>query len=57
MTLPRPIGPAGRLARWLRFFPRSVADGLAALRDLLLWGHVYPRTVTLETLRRMKGQR
>ncbi|MGW4560090.1 hypothetical protein ACWEOV_41745 [Streptomyces sp. NPDC004365] len=57
MTLPRPIGPADRLARWLRLFPRSVADGLAVLRDLFLWGSVYPRAVTLETLRRMKGQR
>jgi hypothetical protein len=42
------------LVRWLRQLPRSIADGFAALRDLLFWGHIYPRAVSLETLQRMR---
>jgi hypothetical protein len=34
----------------LCLLPRSIANGLAVLRDLLFWGHVYPRSVSLETL-------
>lgn len=47
----------GELARWLRALPRSIADGFAAARDLLLRGHVYPRTVDMAALRRMRRQR
>ncbi|MFJ4926870.1 hypothetical protein [Streptomyces sp. NPDC088736] len=42
------------LVVWLRLLPRSIADGFAALRDLLFWGHVYPRAVRLESLQRMR---
>lgn len=45
------------LVRWLRAFPRTVTSGVAAARDLLLWGHVYPRTISMETLRGMKEAR
>jgi len=44
----------GELMQWLRALPRSIADGVEAARDLLLWGHVYPRTVDMAVLRRMK---
>jgi hypothetical protein len=44
------------LVRWLRSFPRTVADGFAALRDLFLWGQVYPRAIDMATLRRMRRQ-
>lgn len=44
------------LVWWLRGLPRSIEDGCAALRDLLLWGQVYPRTLDMATLRRMKGR-
>ena len=47
----------GELARRLRAFPRSIANGFAVVRDLLLWGHVYPRAVDMAVLRRMKEQR
>lgn len=45
------------LVRWLRAVPRSIVDGFAGLWDMLLWGRVYPRSISLETLRRMKEQR
>jgi len=33
---------------------RDWMDGLRAGIDVLLWGHAYPRAVSLETLRRMR---
>jgi hypothetical protein len=45
------------LVRWLRAFPRTITNGVAALRDLLLWGQVYPRAIDITTLRRMRGRR
>ena len=44
----------GELVEWLRALPRSIAGGFAAVRDLLLWGRVYPRAVDLRTLRAMR---
>lgn len=42
------------IAQYARALPRSIRDGYAAFRDLLLWGTVYPRTIDLATLRAMR---
>jgi hypothetical protein len=44
------------LREYLRALPRTIQDGCAALRDILLWGAVYPRTIDLPTLRAMRKQ-
>lgn len=44
------------IAQYVRGLPRSLRDGCAALRDLFLWGSVYPRTIDLATLRAMRKQ-
>jgi len=43
------------LVQWLRSFPRTVSDGCVALRDLLLWGQVYPRVLDMKTLAAMRA--
>lgn len=42
------------ITRYVRAVPRSIVDGCAALRDMFLWGRVYPRTIDLATLRAMR---
>lgn len=35
-------------------FARDWMDGLRAGIEVLLWGHAYPRTASLDQLRRMR---
>jgi hypothetical protein len=42
------------ITQYVRAMPRSIVDGCAALRDMLLWGTVYPRSIDLATLRLMR---
>lgn len=42
--------------QYLRQLPQSFRNGCAALRDILWWGSVYPRTIDLATLRAMKNR-
>ncbi|MDX3247186.1 hypothetical protein [Streptomyces sp. ME18-1-4] len=43
-----------RLTRILRQLARDWTDGLRAGIDVLLWGHAYPRTIDLQTLKRLR---
>ncbi|MEU2730102.1 hypothetical protein ABZ650_20535 [Streptomyces griseoviridis] len=38
----------------LRKLARDWTDGFRAARDVLLWGHAYPRAISLQELRRMR---
>lgn len=42
------------IAQYLRALPGHTRDGFAALRDIIVWGSVYPRSVDLATLRAMR---
>lgn len=44
------------LREYLRTLPQTMRDGCAALRYILLWGAVYPRTIDLPALRAMRKQ-
>jgi hypothetical protein len=44
------------IQQYLRALPQAIRDGWAVLRDILLWGSVYPRTIDLATLRTMRKQ-
>ena len=41
---------------WLRKTAHDVADGIRSAADVLLWGHAYPRTVSLRDLGRLRAQ-
>jgi hypothetical protein len=42
---------------YLRRIPGDIAAGFRAVLDLLLWGHVYPRTDPALTARLLAAQR
>lgn len=42
------------IKQYVRALPQTIRDGCAALRDMLLWGTVHPRTIDLPRLRAMK---
>lgn len=42
------------LQQYMRSLPHTIRDGYAGLRDMLLWGTVYPRTIDIPTLRAMR---
>lgn len=43
--------------RYLRRLPADIATGFRAVLDLLLWGHVYPRTDPAAMARLLAAQR
>jgi len=45
-----------QLSTTLRRLAHDWVDGFRAGIDVLLWGHAYPRTVDIRTLKRLKGQ-
>lgn len=45
------------LPRLLRKFARDWTDDLRAGIDVLLWGHAYPRTIDLRTLKRLRSRK